>query len=128
MSEKVILKTDKAPAPIGPFSQAVRAGNRIFISGNIGQDPSTGNLVSGGIEPETRQALLNLKTVLVEAGTSLDNVVKTTCMLADMNDFSIFNKVYQEFFNTNFPARTTYQVRALPRGAKVEIELIAIVE
>ncbi len=124
---KTIVKSAKAPAAFGPYSQAVKVNNTIYLSGSLGADPSTGNLVTGGIEAETRQSLNNIGEILKEAGASYSNVVKTTVLLADINDFATLNKVYAEYFKSDFPARSTYQVAALPKGAKVEIEVIAVV-
>ncbi len=124
--DRVVISTDEAPAAIGPYSQGIRVGRLVFTAGQIGIDPKTGNLVDGGIEAETRQALENLRAVLSCSNCSLKGVVKTTVFLADINDFPVFNKVYAEFFSEEPPARTTVQVAALPKGAKVEIEAIAI--
>ena len=126
-SENVVIKTDKAPKAIGPYSVGIRQGNLVFTSGQIGLDPQTGSLVAGGIEAETRQVLTNLKHVLEAAGSGLDKVVKTTVFLRDMNDFAILNPVYGEFFQENPPARSIAQAVALPKGAAVEIDAIAFV-
>lgn len=128
MTEKMIIKTEKAPAAIGPYSQGMRAGNFVFTAGQIGLDPQTGGIVAGGIEAETRRVLQNLSQVLEAAGSSLDRVVKTTVFLRDMADFAQMNSVYAEFFSESFPARSTVQVAALPRGAAVEIEAIALLD
>jgi 2-iminobutanoate/2-iminopropanoate deaminase len=128
MAEKQIITSDKAPKAFGPYSMANRSGNFVFASGQLGLDPATNDFVPGGVEEQTRQALTNLKNVLAAAGSSLEKVVKTTVFLRDMNDFALMNAVYAEFFTANFPARSTVQVAALPRGAAVEIELIAFVE
>jgi 2-iminobutanoate/2-iminopropanoate deaminase len=125
---KVIIKTDKAPKAIGPYSVAIQLGNLVFTSGLIALDPQTGNLVTGGIEAETRQTLTNLKHILEAAGSGLDKVVKTTVFLRDINDFGRMNPVYGEFFTENPPARTTVQAAALPRGAAIEIDIIAFVD
>jgi len=125
--EKVVIRTDKAPKAIGPYSVAIRLGNLVFASGQAGLDPQTGNLVPGGIEPETRQTLTNLKHVLEAAGSGMDKALKTTVFLRDMNDFGRMNAIYAEFFPENPPARSTVQVAALPKGAAVEIEVIAYV-
>lgn len=122
-----IISTPKAPAAIGPYSQAVQVGQTLYLSGSLGTDPATGALVSGGIEAEARQSLKNIGAVLEEAGVSYGNVVKTTVLLADIQDFATLNAVYGEFFKTNPPARSTYQVANLPRAARVEIECIAVV-
>ncbi len=124
--DRKVISTDKAPAAIGPYSQAIRVGRLVFTAGQIGIDPATGELVSGGIEAETRQALKNLEAVLECTTCSLKGIVKTTVYLADINEFAQFNKVYAEFFPEEPPARSTIQVAALPKGARVEIEAIAI--
>jgi 2-iminobutanoate/2-iminopropanoate deaminase len=128
MTEKETIKTEKAPAAIGPYSQGIRAGSFVFTAGQIGLDPGTGETVPGGIEAETRRVLQNLGQVLEAAGSSLDRVVKTTVFLRDMGDFAQMNSVYAEFFTGGFPARSTVQVAALPRGAAVEIEAVALVD
>jgi len=120
-----IISTDKAPAAIGPYSQAVKAGNLLFVAGQIGMDPATGQLREG-IEAQTRQALLNLKAILEAAGASLEQVVRVGVFLQDLKDFQVMNAVYAEFFPQSPPARTTVQVAALPRGALVEIDAIAV--
>ncbi len=125
---KQIIATDKAPKAIGPYSAAVRVGNFVYTAGQIGIDPATGEVVSGGVEAETRQALTNLKHILEAAGASLDNVVKTTVFLRDINDFAKMNGVYAEFFTANYPARSAVQVAALPKGVAVEIEAVAYIE
>ena len=125
--EKKIIKAEKAPAAIGPYSAGVAANHFIFTAGQLGLDPQTGTLVEGGVESETRQALLNLSAILESASSSLENVVKTTVFLRDMNDFSKMNSIYGEFFIENPPARSAVQVAALPKNAAVEIEAIAIV-
>jgi 2-iminobutanoate/2-iminopropanoate deaminase len=124
--QKEIILTDKAPKAIGPYSVATKAGGFIFTAGQIGIDPVTADLVAGGIETETRQVLLNLSNVLTAAGSTLQQVVKTTVFLRDMSDFSRMNAVYAEFFPQNPPARSTVQVSALPKGAVVEIEVVAL--
>ena len=123
---RTIIKSAKAPAAIGPYSQAVKVGPTLYLSGCLGMDPATGNLVSGGINAEARQALTNIGSILEEAGYKYDHIVKTTVLLADINDFAALNSVYAEFFKANHPARSTYQVAALPRGGRVEIECIAV--
>lgn len=125
--EKQIIATEKAPQAIGPYSQAVRIGNLVYTAGQIGLDPATGDLVPGGVEAETRQALTNLQHVLEAAGASLGTVVKTTVFLRDMNDFAKMNAVYAEFFTAGFPARSAVQAAALPKGAAVEIEAVAYI-
>lgn len=122
---KQIVKTEKAPQAIGPYSQAVRAGGFVFASGQIPLDPRTGEFVEGGIAEQTEQVLRNLAAVLEAAGTGLDRVVKTTVFLADMNDFAAMNEVYGRYFSGNAPARATVEAARLPRDARVEIEAIA---
>jgi 2-iminobutanoate/2-iminopropanoate deaminase len=123
---KHIINTDKAPAPIGPYNQAVKSGHLIYTSGQIPIDPATGLIVPGGIREQSIQVLENLKAVLEEAGSTLDDAIKTTVFLADMADFPEFNTIYSEYFGEdNAPARSTVQVAALPIGALVEIELVA---
>jgi 2-iminobutanoate/2-iminopropanoate deaminase len=124
--EKRIYTSEKAPKAIGPYSPAVKAGGLVFISGQLGIDPATGQVVEGGIESECRQALTNLKNLLEAAGTNLENVTKATVFLRDINDFQKMNAVYAEFFVANPPARSAIQVGALPRAAAVEIEAIAL--
>ena len=120
------IKTDRAPKAIGPYSQAVAAGGFVFASGQIPLVPSTGELNTGTIEDQTRQALGNLSAVLEAAGCGLDDAVKTTVYLQDMNDFSRMNAVYGEFFKPPYPARAAVQVARLPRDAKVEVEAVAL--
>ena len=122
---KDIIATKNAPGAIGPYSQGIRANGFVFASGQIGLDPATGEFVQGGIEEQSRQALLNVKNVLEAAGSGLDKAVKTTVFLKDINDFAAMNAVYSEFFETDCPARSAVQVAALPKGALVEIEVIA---
>jgi 2-iminobutanoate/2-iminopropanoate deaminase len=126
-NKKRIVKTDKAPQPIGPYSAGVKTGRWVFTAGQIGIDPQTGEIVEGGIEAETRQVLTNLKNLLEEGGASLDQVIKTTVFLRNMEEFSQMNQVYAEFFKKDYPARSTVQVAALPKGAAVEIEAVAVV-
>ncbi|XP_015238807.1 PREDICTED: ribonuclease UK114 [Cyprinodon variegatus] len=121
-----IISTAKAPAAIGPYSQAVVVDRTVYISGQLGMDPASGQLVEGGVQAQTRQALVNMGEILKAAGCSYKNVVKTTVLLADMNDFVNVNDVYKQFFSANFPARAAYQVAALPRGGLVEIEAVAV--
>jgi 2-iminobutanoate/2-iminopropanoate deaminase len=120
------IATDRAPQAIGPYSQAVRAGNQIYCSGQIPIDPTTGSIIEGDIGAQTRQVLTNLSNVLEAAGASLDDVVKTTVYLADMNDFAAMNAVYATFFSSPAPARSTMQAARLPRDARVEIDVIAV--
>jgi 2-iminobutanoate/2-iminopropanoate deaminase len=124
--DKKVITSEKAPQAIGPYSVAIRTGDLVFTSGQLGLDPQTGNLVPGGIEVETRQALTNLQYVLADSGSALDAVVKTTVFLKDMADFSKMNAIYAEFFIKNPPARSTVQVAALPKSGSVEIEAVAI--
>ncbi len=125
---KKIIFTEEAPKAIGPYSQAIRAGSLVFTAGQVGIDPSTGELVEGGIEAQTRQVLGNLNNVLAAADSSLSSVVKTTVFLKDMNDFAKMNAVYAESFPANPPARSTVAVAALPKGALVEIEAVALLQ
>lgn len=122
---KKAISTKKAPAAIGPYSQAIQVGNLLYTSGQIPIDPDTGSIVAGGIKEQTRQSLLNVRAILLEAGLTMGNVVKTTVFLADMNDFAEMNAVYEEFFCEPFPARSAVAVKALPKGALVEIEVVA---
>lgn len=124
---KEIVKTDNAPGAIGPYSQAIKAGGMIFCSGQIPINPTTGEFVSEDIGEQTEQVLRNLSEVLKAAGSGLENVVKTTVFLADMNDFVAMNEVYGRYFSDNKPARATVQAARLPRDARVEIDCIAIV-
>ena len=124
---KQIIKTDKAPKAIGPYSAGVKTDQFIFTAGQLGIIPESGNIISGGIENETRQAIINIQHILEEAGSSLSWVVKTTVFLRNMDEFSQMNTVYAEFFTENPPARSTVQVAALPKNANVEIEAIAMV-
>ena len=122
---KQVISTKKAPAAIGPYSQAIKVGNLVFTSGQIPIDPATGVFAEGGIKEQTRQSLTNVKAILEEVGLSFANVVKTTVFLADMNDFADMNAVYAEFFAEPYPARSAVAVKTLPKGALVEIEVIA---
>jgi len=120
------LSTDKAPAAIGPYSQAIDSGaGLLFLSGQIPIDPATGSFAEGGVKEQTRQCILNAQAILQSAGLSLANVVKTTVYLADMGDFAAMNEVYAQFFTQPFPARSAVAVKALPKGALVEVECIA---
>ena len=120
-----VISTKKAPAAIGPYSQAIQVGNLVYTSGQIPIDPATGVFVEGGIKEQTRQSLTNVKTILEEAGLSMSNVVKTTVFMADMGDFADMNSVYAEFFTEPYPARSAVAVKTLPKGSLVEIEVIA---
>ena len=120
------IHTDNAPAAIGPYSQAIEAGNMVFASGQIPIDPATGNFVEGGIKEQTRQSLTNARNILSAAGTDLQHVVKTTVFLSDMDNFGAMNEVYAEFFAQPFPARSAVAVKTLPKGALVEVECIAV--
>jgi 2-iminobutanoate/2-iminopropanoate deaminase len=122
-----IISTEKAPGAIGPYSQAIKAGNMIFCSGQIPIDVATGEFVSEGVAEQTEQVLKNLAAVLDAAGATLNSVVKTSVFLADMNDFAAMNEVYGRYFSENKPARATVQAARLPRDARVEIECIAVV-
>jgi 2-iminobutanoate/2-iminopropanoate deaminase len=119
------IQTSAAPAAVASYSQAIDTGQLVFLAGQIGLDPATGQIVDGGIEAEAERALRNIMAVLDAAGLSMNDVVKTTCFLADINDFAAFNAVYAKFVATPPPARSTFAVAALPRGARVEIEAIA---
>lgn len=129
MSEfKTAIQTSDAPAAIGPYSQAIRAGSYVFTSGQIALDPATGQFIAGGIEAQTHRVLQNLQAVLTAAGLKLSNVVKTTVFLKDINDFAAMNAIYEEYFQqegTPAPARSTVEVARLPKNALVEIEVIA---
>ncbi|MFA9399249.1 MAG: RidA family protein [Clostridiaceae bacterium] len=126
--EKIIISTEKAPKAIGPYSQGVKIGNFVYTSGQIPIDISTGELVKGNIKLAARKSLENVKAVLEEAGASLEDVVKTTVFIKDMNDFSDVNEVYETFFPSNPPARSCVEVARLPKDAGVEIEAIANVK
>ncbi|KAA2215581.1 RidA family protein [Maribacter flavus] len=124
---KKIINTSKAPAPIGPYNQAILIGNTLYISGQIPLDPETGELVSGDIKKETRQSMENLKAILHEAGMTFENVVKSAIFLSDMNQFSHVNEVYGSYFNSDTaPARETVEVANLPKFVNVEISMIAV--
>lgn len=123
---KQTIETEKAPRAIGPYSQAVVAGGFVFASGQIPLDPQTGEFVAGGVAEQTEQVLINLIAVLEAAGSSLDQVVKTTVFLADMKDFAAMNEVYGRYFSAEPPARATVEAARLPRDARVEIEAVAI--
>lgn len=125
--EKKIITTSAAPAPIGPYNQAVQAGGLLFISGQIALDPTSGTLHIGDIQTETELVMSNLKAILAEAGTDFSSVIKTTIFLMDMGQFAQVNEVYARYFEKDFPARETVQVAGLPRGVNVEISMVAAV-
>ena len=122
---KKMISTPKAPAAIGPYSQAIQVGNLIYTSGQIPIDPATGQLVEGGVKEQARQSLNNIQAILQEAGLTMASVVKTTVFLADMADFADMNNVYAEFFTEPYPARSAVAVKTLPKNALVEIEVVA---
>ena len=125
--DQVVISTESAPAAIGPYSQAIAAGGFIFLSGQLPIDPATGQFVEGDVPAMTRQIFRNIETVLAAAGSSLSKIVKTTVFLADLSDFQAMNGAYAEFFPENPPARSTVQVARLPRDARLEIEVVALV-
>ena len=125
--QKEVIVAEEAPKAIGPYSAGVKAGNFVYTAGQLGIDPASGAFVEGGIEAETRQALKNLQAVLEAAGSSLDNVIKTTVFLRDMNEFALMNGVYGQFFTANYPARSAVQVARLPLDGAVEIEAVALI-
>jgi 2-iminobutanoate/2-iminopropanoate deaminase len=127
VQQRNVIQTQHAPAAIGPYSQAIRAGNLVFASGQLGLDPQTGKL-QDGVEAQARQALANVKALLAASGTSVERVVKVTMFLANMADFAKVNAIYGEVFNYEPPARSTIQVAALPLGGLVEIEVVALVD
>jgi 2-iminobutanoate/2-iminopropanoate deaminase len=124
--EKKIINTKNAPAPIGPYNQAVLVNGTLYISGQVCIDPQSGNLKNRDIEDETHQVMQNLKAILTEAGMTFGNVVKTTIFITDMNQFSAINEIYGKYFSGNFPARETVQVSALPKFVNIEISMIAV--
>jgi 2-iminobutanoate/2-iminopropanoate deaminase len=124
MTRSTVIASDLTP-PVGPFAQAVWAGALLYASGQVGQDPSTGHMVSGGLEAETRQTFENVRRVLAAAGLGFEHVIKAHVFLADMNDFGAMNAIYATMFKAPFPARTTVQVARLPLDARVEIDVIA---
>ena len=124
-SMKQVINTSAAPAAIGPYSQAILVGNLVYTSGQIPINPATGSFIEGGIKEQTHQSLSNVQAILSEAGLSMSNVIKTTVFMADMNDFAAMNEVYAEFFTEPYPARSAVAVKTLPKGALVEIEVIA---
>ena len=123
---KHAIATAQAPAAIGPYSQAIEAGGTIYVSGQLPINPATGQFAEGGIKELTRQSLTNMQHILQQAGCDMQHVVKTSVFLADMNDFAEMNEVYAEFFKAPFPARSAVAVKTLPKGARVEIECIAV--
>ena len=125
MTMNKIISTTNAPAAVGPYSQAVQAGNTLYCSGQIGLDPATGAMSGDDIRTQTEQVMKNIAAVLAAAGTGFENVVKTTCFLADINDFAVFNEIYAKYF-TGKPARSCVAAAALPKGALVEVEVIAV--
>ena len=124
--EKKIITTDQAPKALGPYSAGVSTGCMVFTAGQVGIDPATGKMVEGGIQAQTRQVFKNLQAILETAGSGLDQVVKTTVFMQDMGEFGLMNEVYATFFSEKFPARSTFQVAALPAGAAVEIEAVGL--
>ncbi|HNX22469.1 MAG TPA: RidA family protein [Spirochaetota bacterium] len=123
---KKIITTENAPKAIGPYSQAVEANGMLFLSGQLAIDPTTSKLVEGGIKEQTEQVFKNIQAILTVAGYSFDNVVKSTCLLADISDFGPMNEVYSKYYSKEFPARAAYAVKGLPLGALIEIETIAV--
>ena len=119
------ISTNMAPAAIGPYSQAIEMGNLVYTSGQLPIDPATGAFPEGGIKEQARQSLLNIQAILKEAGLTMNNVVKTTVFMADMGDFADMNEVYAEFFSEPYPARSAVAVKTLPKGAMLEIEVVA---
>ncbi len=124
--DKQVIQTNSAPAPIGPYNQAIKAGNLLFISGQVAINPANNELVNGSIEDETHQVMNNLKAILKEAGFGFDNVAKTTIFLSDMALFSAINEIYGKYFSGDFPARETVAVKGLPKNVNVEISMIAV--
>jgi 2-iminobutanoate/2-iminopropanoate deaminase len=123
---KTIINTNNAPAPIGPYNQAVITGNLIFVSGQIPMDAATGEIISSDIKAETKKVMENIEAILTEAGSDFDQIIKTSIFLTDMQSFAHVNEVYGSYFTANFPARETVQVSALPKGVNVEISVIAL--
>jgi 2-iminobutanoate/2-iminopropanoate deaminase len=123
---KKVIHTEKAPKAVGPYSQAIQSGNTLFISGQIPMDPATGKIVEGGIKEQTEQVLKNIGAILEEAGFAYDDVVKSTCLLSDMDNFAAMNEVYASYYPNDPPARAAYGVVKLPLGVMVEIETIAV--
>ena len=125
--DKIVIRTVHAPAPIGPYNQAILVGNTLYISGQICMDPVSGELRKKDVQEETHQVMQNLKAILSAANTGFNNVVKTTIFITDMNQFSAINEIYGQYFNGDFPARETVQVAALPKFVNVEISMIAVI-
>tara|TARA_B100001123_G_scaffold329688_3_gene371346 strand:+ start:1515 stop:1916 length:402 start_codon:yes stop_codon:yes gene_type:complete len=126
MPKKEVIQTDKAAAPVGPYSQAIRYGDTVYVAGEKGIDPATGTIVEGGIVAETRQTLDNVQAILGEAGLSMDDAVRSVVYMTDLNEFGTMNEVYAEYFKVQPPPRTTLGVTSLPAGAHVEIEVTAV--
>lgn len=124
--KRIITSTD-APAAIGPYSQAVDVNGTLYISGQLPIDPSTGSIVEGGIKEQTKQSLENIKAILGDAGGTMENIVKTTCLLKNIGDFAAMNMVYSEYFKTDYPARAAFQVATLPKDSLIEIEAVAVI-
>jgi 2-iminobutanoate/2-iminopropanoate deaminase len=124
---KQIIKTDKAPAPIGPYNQAIRTGEYLFVSGQVAIDPATNDLIQGTVKDEAHRVMLNLKAILDEAKLTFEHVVKTTIFLSDMNLFAEVNEIYGSYFSGDYPARETVAVKGLPKNVNVEISMIAVV-
>lgn len=124
---KKVIKTNQAPAPIGPYNQAIVANGMLYVSGQIPADPATGNLIESGIQDETHQVMKNIKAILDEAGSSFEQVVKTSIFISDMDNFSKINEVYGQYFTDNYPARETVEVARLPKDVNVEISVLALV-
>ena len=124
---KKVINTPNAPAPIGPYSQAIQSGNMLFVSGQVAINPATGDLVMDSLEAEATQVMHNLQAVLTEGGATFDNVVMTTIFLADMGDFATVNSIYGKYFTADFPARATVAVKTLPKNVNVEISVIAVI-
>ncbi len=128
MSNKKVISTKAAPAAMGPYSQAIRAGNFLYLSGQLGVDPDTGDMMGDDLETQTRQSVKNIGSILSSVGLSFADVIKTIVFLSDMQNFSRMNKVYQEYFNIDPPARSCIEVSRLPKNALIEIESVAIIE
>jgi 2-iminobutanoate/2-iminopropanoate deaminase len=125
--KKTVIYSEKAPAAVGPYSQAIRSENVLFTSGQIPLEPDSGKIVDGGIQGQTRQVMENLRSVLAAGGAGFSNVVKTTCFLKQMDDFAQFNEIYQDYFKDSPPARSCVEVNRLPKDVLVEIEVIAVI-